>query len=229
MSNQTKRDHILLWDLPVRVCHWLLAACVSFMLLSGYTGNWMQWHIKVGPVVLVLVVFRLVWGVVGSSSARFSGFIRSPARALGHLKEFLRRDLKPEAGHNALGGYVVMAILLLTALQGFSGLGVSDDIFLEGPLYAYVSTALADSMGSIHRTAWQLLGIVVITHPFAILAYKVWAGQNLLGPMVTGRMNWPTTTPRPTLHAQPLWLAVLCALGAGLVVYGGIALLQRSA
>jgi len=123
MKNAASKNlRIQLWDWPIRLFHWSLAVSVSFMFYSGYTGNLMEYHITVGQAVLALIVFRLIWGFIGSTPARFGSFLQSPLAAWEHLREFIDRKLPPEAGHNALGGYVVVAMLMLTGLQALSGL-----------------------------------------------------------------------------------------------------------
>lgn len=225
-SPTLKTTKIKLWDWPIRLFHWSLAASVSFMFYSGYTGNLMEQHIKVGQGVLALVVFRIIWGFIGSTPTRFGSFLQSPAAALEHLREFLARKLPTEAGHNALGGYVVVAMILLTGLQALSGLYVSDDIFLEGPLYKTATESLADWMNSIHHTNWRILGTLIVLHPLAIAAYRFWGGQNLLTPMITGRLKWPKALTAPVYEFKEFWFVVGTAAAAAAVVYGGIALLS---
>jgi len=220
MTNKSNR--VVLWDLTTRVFHWCFAISVSFMFYSGYTGEMMEWHIRAGQFVLALVVFRIFWGIVGSTPVRFATFVRSPVAALRHLGEFLNRRLPPEAGHNALGGYVVVAMLALAGLQAFSGLYMSDDIFLEGPLYATATEAMAGIMNDIHTMAWRGLGALVLLHPLAILAYRLWGGQNLLRPMLVGWMRWPAGMDAPVFRYASWWVGVVCALIAAAVVYGGV-------
>ena len=120
----TKR--IRLWDLPTRVFHWLLVICIVASFVSGQLGgNLMDWHGKIGLLIVGLIVFRLVWGLIGSTYARFSQFVPTPAK----LKAYLQGEWRG-VGHNPLGAFSVFGLLALVGIQVATGLFANDDITL---------------------------------------------------------------------------------------------------
>ena len=131
----------LVWDLPVRITHWLLVACVGGSWATHYAGvEWFQWHRRLGYAVLVLVAFRVAWGFVGTRHARFANFLRGP-RA---IVEYLRSD-RETVGHNPLGALGVVAMLGLLGLQAATGLFANDEIMNAGPFYGWISPATEQS------------------------------------------------------------------------------------
>src|SRR5215213_870886 len=121
------------WDLPIRLFHWTIAILVLVSWGSQELG-WMQIHFYSGYLTLSLLLFRLVWGFIGSDTARFRSFLRSPLAGLHHLTQITRREPDTEIGHNAAGGWMVLVLLALLAAQATTGLFSNDDIMLEGPL-----------------------------------------------------------------------------------------------
>ena len=99
------------WDLPTRLFHWILVLSVGFLVFSGETGNLFDWHQTAGIVVLALVLYRLLWGLFGSTTARFSDFIYSPANIFAYAKKLFSRQAEPHAGHNPVGGLMVVLML----------------------------------------------------------------------------------------------------------------------
>jgi cytochrome b len=209
------------WDLPVRLFHWLLVALLGFSWWSAENGH-MDWHMRSGYAVLALVLFRIVWGFVGSTTARFVDFVRGPAEVLAHLRQLLARDAPPHVGHNPLGGLSVVLMLAVVMVQAASGLFASDDILTEGPLYRYVSGATAEWLTSIHRANFDLLLALVVIHVAAIAFYRLYTRQDLVAPMVTGRKRLAAGTPIPRLGMRSPLLAALvlvaCAAVVGLLV-----------
>jgi len=108
------------WDLPVRLFHWILVVLIASSWLTQEFGK-MDVHMWIGEWILTLLIFRLVWGLIGSDTARFSHFLRSPFEALRHLMHMTRREPDTEVGHNAAGGWMVLAMLGLIAVQTGSG------------------------------------------------------------------------------------------------------------
>jgi cytochrome b len=205
------------WDLPVRLFHWLLVALLGFSWWSAENGH-MDWHMRSGYAVLALVLFRIVWGFVGSTTARFVDFVRGPAEVLDHLRQLFARDAPPHAGHNPLGGLSVVLMLAVMLVQAASGLFASDDILTEGPLYRYVSGATAEWLTSIHRANFDLLLALVVIHVAAIAFYRLYKRQDLVTPMVTGRKRLAAGTPTPRVGIRsPLIAAVVLAACAALV------------
>lgn len=171
-----------LWDLPTRVFHWSLVALVVLAVISGKIGGTaMDWHGRIGLAILGLLVFRIVWGVVGSSYARFAGFFPTPAS----LRAYLRGEWRG-VGHNPLGAFSVFGLLTLLAVQVGTGLLGNDDIAFNGPLYPLIGKDLSDRLIGIHELASNLLIALVVLHVGAIAFYVRVKKDNLVQPMITG-------------------------------------------
>ena len=173
---------IKVWDLPTRVFHWTLFLAVTASILTGLQGgNWIAWHERAGLLILGLLVFRLLWGLLGSTYARFAQFFPTPRRLLAYLRGYWH-----EEGHNPLGALSVIALLSVLLFQAVSGLFSNDDIAFNGPLYDLVSKATSDWLSSLHRQGlWVILGLVGL-HILAVLFYTLVRGNNLIRPMITG-------------------------------------------
>ena len=176
-------NRILVWDLPTRLFHWLLVVCVCGSFVSAKIGgNAMVWHGRFGLVVVGLLVFRLVWGVVGSTYARFAQFVRGPATILAYLRGQWHGE-----GHNPLGALSALAMLGTLLLLVATGLFANDDIAFEGPLYALVGKELSDRVVGIHRLVEPLIILLVLAHLAAIIYYTRFRKETLVMPMITGR------------------------------------------
>ncbi len=196
------------WDPWVRLTHWGVAALLPLSWWSAETGRF-DLHFLSGYAMLTLVVFRLAWGLVGSETARFARFVKGPAAAWRHFGQLRRRDAPPAIGHNAAGGWMVVVLLALLLVQGTSGLFADDLILNRGPLARRVEEAWSSFATSIHlRIFWVVLGCAVL-HVLAVLAYRLLAGRNLVGPMLTGRMRAPPGTPTPRQGSHGLAVALL--------------------
>lgn len=202
---------IKIWDLPTRLFHWLLFVTVAAALWTGWVGgNWINWHGRLGLAVLGLLAFRLVWGVLGSTYARFAQFAPTPARLLDYL-----RGRWHGAGHNPLGALSVFALLGMLGWQAASGLFSNDDIAFKGPLASLVSSATSATLSSLHRQGlWIILALVGL-HLAAILVYAL-RGRNLIKPMLLGWQETADPATRPATGGGPL--ALLLALGVALAV-----------
>jgi len=218
-SNATKA--VKIWDIPTRLFHWALVASLAFMWWSAEEGGlWMDWHVKVGVFVLALLLFRLIWGFVGSETARFSHFLRAPQAAWQHLRALGSQQSAYHAGHNPLGAWMVVALLCLVGAQATTGLFATDDILVEGPLYDYVSSAFADRMTGLHHQLFNGLLAFIAVHVLAVFYYLVRKHTNLIKPMVSGRADWPEqqAEKQPNLHFVSAWWALAIFLGC----YGGL-------
>lgn len=194
MSSTTK---IRVWDLPTRLFHWLLVVLLGLSWLTQWWG-WMDLHYLFGEAILTLLLFRVAWGFVGSDTARFGFFLKSPAAALRHLMHPRRREPDTELGHNAAGGWMVLALLGLLFAQIGTGLFANDeDAFVEGPLRHLVSRAFSDTLSQLHGVIFTLTEVAVILHIAAIAAYRILKGHDLVWPMITGRkaIDAPVTPP----------------------------------
>lgn len=208
------------WDLPVRLFHWTL---VALLLVSWWTGeeggNAMIYHLWSGYGILTLVIFRLLWGLAGSPYARFRQFLRGPRALADYALGLLQRKPSVWVGHNPLGGWVIMIMLLALLVQAMTGLFANDDIFIEGPLYPWVSKRASDALTSLHKANFNLLLALAALHVAAALFYLLVKRENLITPMITGRKWLPAETAgQPSGFASP-WLAVLLVTLAGSGVY----------
>lgn len=173
---------IRLWDLPTRLFHWGLVLCVLAAIISGQVGgNLMDWHGRIGLLIVGLVAFRLAWGLFGSTYARFVHFFPTPDK----VRAYLKGEWKGH-GHNPLGAFSVFGLLGLLAFQVASGLFSNDDIAFVGPLADLVSKDLSNRLTGLHHLASNLLIALIVLHIGAIVFYVRVKKENLLRPMVTG-------------------------------------------
>lgn len=176
----------LVWDLPLRLCHWLLTVAV----LGSFASHWLgprafAVHIACGSVVLVLVAFRIAWGFAGSRYALFAGFVRGPRAVLAYLRAD-RAAPSHGAGHNPLGGWMVLLLLSALLVQAATGLVASDRVVEAGPLYGYLTPSASKLLTRIHHRVAVVLEIAVPLHVAAVLYF--WArGEDLVRSMLTGR------------------------------------------
>jgi cytochrome b len=216
---------IRVWDLPTRLFHWSLVVLVIAMVATGLRGK-LDLHMTLGQLVLSLVLFRLVWGFAGNRYARFADFLASPASCLRYLGTLFGPGPASggHVGHNPAGGYAVLAMLALLALQAGTGLFTSDDIVTDGPLYSKVSSSTAALLSTIHRKAiWALLAVIAL-HLLANLFYWAVKKTNLVTPMITGRRIAAAAADAGRGGHPLLALAIFAA--CLVVVFGGISLLK---
>ncbi len=209
---------VRVWDLPTRVFHWTLAACVIALVVTGQIGGAaMDWHFRLGYVVLTLLLFRLAWGLVGGHWSRFSSFLYAPSTLL----RYLRGQGGPElnTGHNPLGAGSVFALLLFLLAQVATGLISDDEIASSGPLTSLVPSAWVSQATWYHHSVGKLVLIVLVSlHMAAILFYFLRKHQNLVRPMLLGDKEIEQALPSSRDDARTRLLAiVLLAVCAGLV------------
>ncbi len=168
MNQQTVPMRV--WDAPTRLFHWALVILLGVSWLTESRG-WMRAHFLSGYSVIALLLFRLAWGFIGSETARFSHFLKGPFAALRHLAHLHRREPDTEIGHNAAGGWMVLAMLALLAVQVATGLCANDDGATEGPLFNYVGKDRSDWLSHIHAVNFTIIQIAVLAHIGAIIAY----------------------------------------------------------
>ena len=195
------------WDLPTRLFHWLLTALIAFSWWSAETGQ-IEWHIWSGFAILTLLIFRLLWGLVGSSTARVATFVRGP----GALRDYVRdHQTWRLAGHNPLGALSVIVLLLATAVQVALGLvAVDEDGLNEGPLARLVSLETSERARNLHADMFDVLLFLIVLHVAAIIFYRLLLGRKLTGPMISGRAELePGIEP---MRPGRGWVAVVCLL-----------------
>ena len=172
-----------------------------------------------GYAMLTLVLFRIYWGFAGSTTARFSSFLKGPRTVFGYVRNLFRRSGQVAFGHNPMGGWSVIALVLLLLLQTILGLFAIDvDAINAGPLDTLVSFRTGRWFAHQHGRVFDLLMILSGLHVAAVLFYWLYRRDNLIGPMITGRRRLPPGAPRPELHFARLWLAIPGLAVAGLLV-----------
>ena len=197
------------WDLPTRLFHWALVVLIGLAWWTAETGR-NSLHLWLGYGVLFLLLFRILWGFLGSSTSRFSAFVRGP-RAVA---EYIRNRFRwPLAGHAPLGALSVIALLALLLVEVGTGLFAADeDGFFSGPLAYLVSIGASDRMTGWHEELFDWLLILIGLHVAAILLYRLALGRNLVGPMITGKADLPRGM-EPMRPATPI-VAIFCSLVA---------------
>ncbi len=205
----------LVWDLPLRLAHWLLALAVSGAFVTDWIGpGAFRIHVVCGATALVLVTFRLAWGLAGTRYARFAEFVRGPRAVLDSLPELTRAGYRRRAGHTPLGGWMALALLALVAVQATLGLFANDEISHTGPLYGYVTGHLSNRLSAWHvRIANVILGAVAL-HVAAALYYRVVLGEDLIRPLVTGYKRGAGATVAVTRQRVGLALLIIAVVAA---------------
>jgi cytochrome b len=191
-----------LWDLPTRAFHWLLVMAVACSWISQewdyYTIH--QWS---GFTVLVLVVFRIGWGLVGSQHSRFSDFVRGPRAVIAHF----RGHGEQRPGHNAAGGWSILVLLSLLLAQALTGLFNSDELLYDGPFHHALDEAWTDRLGAWHETAFWALCAMMLLHILAIIYYQWIKHKKLIRAMITGGEG--DSMPAPLWRAPALLLVLI--------------------
>lgn len=215
---------VRVWDLPTRLFHWTLAACVIGSVISAKIGgNAMDWHFRIGYVVFTLLAFRLLWGPVGGRWSRFASFLYAPATLLRCLRGASRDGEHHEVGHSPLGALSVFALLVLLAAQVGSDLFADGEIASAGPLVKFVSGATSSTLSSWHTTVgqWTIVTLVLL-HVAAIVVYRLRRGRDLIRPMLVGDKWLPAGVPASTdsvaTRLLVLLLVVLCAAGVAWLI-----------
>ena len=195
---------VAIWDLPTRLFHWTLVALIAFSWWTAEEHH-DELHIWSGLAVLSLLIFRILWGFVGSSTARFTNFIRGPRAVLGYLRGTWRG-----IGHNPLGALSVVALIGLVSLQVGLGLIASDeDGLMQGPLAHLVSADISEEAVDLHEDLFDVLLVFIGLHVAAVLFY-VLRGKNIIGPMLSGQGKAePGVEP---MRPGKAWLAILCLI-----------------
>lgn len=215
-----QQQKLPIWDIWIRLFHWSLALAVLLLLYTGLTGEFFyEWHRRAGEFVLFLILFRICWGLVGSSNARLSTLVKNPLEAFAHLRSLAVRNVPIEREHNAAGAWAVLVMLLVLGIQALSGMFIADeDEFVEGALYGSFNASVSDWIYSVHMFNAELIKIIVALHVFMIAIYLVYAKRNLILPMITGKLAWPTESKAPTIRFQHWWVGLLCLLVCALGV-----------
>jgi len=240
-EHSAKLERKPVWDIYVRLFHWTLAASILFAWWSGTTGGYvnetfsllglslslkfdvMTWHMYAGYTVLALVLFRLMWGFAGSYYARFSEFVRSPITTARYALQMLQRREPHHLGHNPLGGWMVVALLLLAAAQASTGLFANDEIITEGPLVHLISYDLSVEITRWHKWLFDILLIAIGLHLLGVIYHQLFKREKLVQAMLHGRK--PAAADAPSYPFAPFLRGLLLALVAAAIVWSLLNLL----
>ncbi|HYS47001.1 MAG TPA: cytochrome b/b6 domain-containing protein [Rhizomicrobium sp.] len=206
------------WDLPVRVMHWLLVASIAVCWWTGI-NNELEYHLYSGYAALWIVLVRLYWGLVGSSTARFVNFVRGPRAVFDYARSLHRRDMPHTHGHNALGAISVLAMLGLVLAVVVLGLFAVDvDGLYSGPLSSYVSFRTGRHLAHLHYKWFNILLWVIGLHLLAVAFYYLHKRHNLVFPMISGRRR-ASGAAEDELEVAPLWRLAAGAAIASVIVW----------
>jgi len=212
------------WDLPTRLFHWTLVVLIALQFATAEFG-WlsMEWHYRFGYATLALILFRLIWGVVGSQTSRFAAFVRGPAAVARYLKAASSAESGTHIGHNPLGGWSVVIMLLCLLVQALTGLFSSDGIDEDGPFVGAVSNATVKFATRLHHLGETVLLVLITLHIAAVLLHWVIKHDNLIAPMITGRKRNGGPAPMRFVSSWRalMWFAVAAAVVWELSRYGG--------
>jgi len=174
---------IRVWDLPIRLCHWLLVVFITASFVTINLGDeFTQWHAYFGYSILTLLVFRVIWGFVGSTHARFASFFPSKKAIFDYLSGSSPRVL----GHNPIGAISIVVLLLVLSIQVVTGLFIDDEVSFQGPLAKYVSSSVSSLLSGIHEGNQVVILMLIAIHIAAIIFYKKFKREDLIKPMISG-------------------------------------------
>lgn len=200
-------ERVRIWDLPTRLFHWILVGLIAFSWWSAEEEH-LDWHFWSGLAILSLLIFRLLWGLVGSSTARFANFVRGPRSVLSYA-----RDMKgwKAIGHSPLGALSVLAMLGAIAVQVGLGLfSVDKDGLFEGPLAYLISLDASEEIADLHEDWFDVLLVLIGLHIAALLFYRLVLGKKLIRPMITG--SAPAEADIEPMRPGRWWAALLCLI-----------------
>lgn len=204
---------IKVWDLPTRLFHWTLVILFIGMAFSGMTGR-LNIHLPAGLLMLTLIVTRIIWGFVGSSTSRFSNFVKGPRQIRRYLKNEITENEQP--GHNPLGALMVIALIGGVLLQVITGLFAKDmnSYTFNGYLNKFVSDEAGEMFLYAHIVIFWLLVAAAVVHILTVVLYKVVKKNNLIIPMITGYKRISDPLPRIEIKSTVLFFVIFLIVGA---------------
>jgi cytochrome b len=209
-TDETTRQ---VWDLPVRIFHWTLVAAIVGAYVTNRLGvNYFEYHVWCGYTVLVLVTFRIVWGLIGTRHARFWNFVRGPVTTLRYGFGLIRGTSPHSVGHNPLGALMVLLLLGMLLVQALTGLFGNDEIMNQGPLYGYVSNARSLVLTSLHRKLFYWILAAVALHVLAVIYHQLFKRERLVQAMWTGHKPAAIVPAPEAIKDSRWWLALLLAI-----------------
>jgi cytochrome b len=221
MTEQKVRQ--LVWDVPTRLFHWLLVALLGFSWWSAKSDH-MDWHRYSGIGICGLIIFRVLWGFIGASSARFTHFVKGPQAVWAYVQSSVRSAPVPaqsiSPGHNPLGGWSVIALLMVIGAQLLTGLFAVDiDGIESGPLSDFISFDQGRAASGFHKLSFNLLLTLVVVHVAAVLLYLIVKRRNLIVPMITGFHTANEQHVSTAVMLAPRWRLIVAVMVAFVVAY----------
>ena len=206
-----------MWDIFIRFFHWLLVICFIGAYYSAEFDN-IETHALWGIAIFCLLIFRILWGIIGSQTARFSHFITTPRHIVNYITTLKNPNTKPSFGHNPLGGISVIAMLSIFLIQTITGLFSNDDIIFYAPFSSLVSEKTSSMLTNWHKINFNIILFLIITHISAILFYNFYKKNDLITPMITGKNT--QEMPYYNIMTKRLYIyGILCTVFSGIIFY----------
>ncbi len=213
-------SRVFVWDIPVRLFHWSLVVLMIALFITGEVMDGViGLHAKLGQAVLVLVLFRLMWGVVGSSYARFTQFVYGPGTVISYLRSLMAQRHEFIPGHNPLGGWMVVVLLIIVTTQTMLGLFANDDVMFDGPLAYLVSKEASDILTGLHKDLFGVLMVLVGLHVAAVVWHMSFKGENLIPAMFTGYKKLPPGAAAENASGGGAFLAMTLFISSIAIVF----------
>ena len=204
-------SRLRIWDLPTRLFHWTLVPLLGFAWWTA-EERMLDWHRLAGYSIFALLLFRIIWGIAGSSTARFANFVGGAGTLVRYVRgRMFDRSAAPAAGHNPAGGWSVLAMIALLATQvGLGFFSVDIDGMESGPFAYLVDFETGRAAAEWHGFIFNVILALTALHVVAILFYLLHRRDNLVGPMISGSRLW--TGEQPVLRFASGWMALLLFL-----------------
>jgi len=211
---------VLIWDLPLRLFHWCLVVTIfGAWYTSDQDNNLIDYHLIFGYVALGLIAFRIIWGFLGTTHAKFVNFIPTPKKLLRYVKPQNKAQSIKHPGHNPLGSLMVVFMLVLIFLQAISGLVMNDDIFTTGPYYDTINKNIENSLMFFHRNSFNFLLAAIALHILAIIFYKIVKKKALVAAMFTGKKPAKDATEKDAIPHSKIITAFIVFISVVAFVY----------
>jgi cytochrome b len=210
------KEHVLVWDIPTRIFHWTIVVLVALSWFSADQG-FMRVHLWSGLTLLALLLFRVLWGLLGSTTSRFTDFLHPPRKVMAYLRG---HEKSLYAGHNPAGGWMVAAMIGVLLAQALTGLFANDGLHFTGPLALWVSDDVSTRITGLHGTIFNIILVLIWLHVVAVGFYLLVKNHNLVGAMLTGRKHPRHVPAGLNLNFTRLYIALLLlALTCGIVAW----------
>jgi cytochrome b len=210
----------LVWDLPLRIFHGLL---VLSIIASWYTSDQdnglIEYHLLVGYFALGLIVFRILWGFLGTTHSKFLNFFPSLRKIISYIQSFKKNEPLHYAGHNPLGSLMVFFMLTVIFLQAVSGLFMDDDIFTTGPYSGSINSSIESVLVYIHRNGFNLILVAVALHISAVVFYVRVKKQALISAIITGKKSSKVVNKKDSISHSKIGLAILISIVVAGFIY----------